>query len=339
MTSVANAIAALLYDHETVVVTGLGAFLCHRQGAKVNVITNQFEKPSATLSFDPSQREENGLVADYLMRANGLVPGEAERLVAAFVADCFAKLKTGETVTIPEVGTLRFDEQQEIVFEAVTASDFNGDAFGLCDMTPKPVYEGSKTETPTRHVGAVPPVEKTKHDDRHDKNRGWIWWLLLLLLLAGVALWFFMFRPTKPEPTPSTPPTPPAVVDSLDIIDEPIEIITDTPAIPNDAPIMEIDTVEPVQIDTVEEPVAHIGITVPPAEDRAFIVGGCFAVEKNALNMAEGIREKGCADVFVMQWGTMYYVCYGRYVTSDEAKAALPEIWEKYNKKAWILLI
>ena len=85
MTYVANAISALLYDHNVVIVPGLGAFECQAEGAKVNVITNQFEKPSATLSFDPQRREENDLIVDYLMAHDGISEEEARQLVLAFV--------------------------------------------------------------------------------------------------------------------------------------------------------------------------------------------------------------------------------------------------------------
>ena len=66
-------------------------------------------------------------------------------------------------------------------------------------------------------------------------------------------------------------------------------------------------------------------------------MGGCFSIEKNALNMTLSVREQGCTDAFVMKRGTLYYVCYGHYPSTTDAKAALPEILKNYNDKAWIL--
>ena len=101
MTSVFHAIAALLYDHDAVTVAGLGTFLCQRRGAKVNVITNQFEKPTATLGFDTLQRDDDGLVAQYVANHEGITIEEADALVKAFAEETLEKLVQGETVTIP----------------------------------------------------------------------------------------------------------------------------------------------------------------------------------------------------------------------------------------------
>ena len=103
-----------------------------------------------------------------------------------------------------------------------------------------------------------------------------------------------------------------------------------------DTPVMPIDTLE-VSADTLEIPTDTVAVVVPPATAHAFIVGGCFSVEQNALNMTTDARAQGCAEAFVMQYGTMYYVCYGQYAAVEEAKAALNDILLHFNKKAWIL--
>ena len=53
MNPISTVISALLFERDTVVVPGLGMFIKHYDGAKVNVITNHFERPSTTLHFDP----------------------------------------------------------------------------------------------------------------------------------------------------------------------------------------------------------------------------------------------------------------------------------------------
>ena len=117
MTSVASAIASLLYDHDTVIVPGLGAFLRHDESAHVNVITNEFQRPSSQLSFDPRQREENALVIESLMASDGLTNDEARTAIATFVNDCFAHLKEEGAMPLPGLGTLAMDEHQNLVFE------------------------------------------------------------------------------------------------------------------------------------------------------------------------------------------------------------------------------
>lgn len=340
MTDVAHAISALLYDHPTVIVPGLGAFECQAEGAKVNVITNQFEKPSATLSFDPQRREENNLIVDYLMAHDGITEEDARQLVLAFVTESFVSLKEGDLVEIPQVGTLSFDGNQELVFTPVESNDFNSDAFGLDDLQPHPVYAAGNQNDWKAQVSQqlkdlnTPMTVDIPHDDDKPK-RGWIWVLLLLLLVAGgVSLWYFKFRPVTP------PPVEPVVTDTV----KPVAIDTmkeiDTLSMPLDTLPSEADTVavEPMPLDTVVEPVEEPFMEpVEVVEPKAFIIGGCFSIEQNALNMVEETKEKGCTSAFVMKRGSMYYVCYGGYATAAEAKAALPEVLKQYNNKAWIL--
>lgn len=325
MTYVANAISALLYDHNVVIVPGLGAFECQAQGAKVNVITNQFEKPSATLSFDPQRREENNLIVDYLMVHDGITEEEARQLVLAFVTESYVSLKEGDPVEIPQVGTLSFDGNQELVFTPVESNDFNNDAFGLDDLQPQPIYSAGNQNDWKAQVSQqlkdlnTPMTVDIKHDDDKPK-RGWIWVLLPLLIIGGVALWYFMFRPVPP------PPVEPVVIDTLSM---PLDTI---------APETDTVEVESTPSDTLVEPVEEPFIEpVEVVKPKVFIVGGCFSIEQNALNMVEETKEQGCTSAFVMKRGSMYYVCYGGFATTAEAKAVLPEVLKQYNSKAWIL--
>lgn len=335
MTYVANAISALLYDHDVVIVPGLGAFERHAQGAKVNVITNQFEKPTATLSFDPQRREENDLVADYLMTHDGISEEEARQLVLAFVTESYVSLKEGDQVEIPEVGTLSFNGNQELVFTPVASNDFNNDAFGLDDLQPQPIYSAGSQNNWKEQVSQqlknlnTPVTVGIQHDGDKPK-RGWIWVLILLLIAGGVALWYFKFRPVPP------PPVDPVTLDTV----KPVEIDAvekmDTLTMPFDTLAPEADTVkvEPTPSDTIAEPFVEPVEVVKP---KVFIVGGCFSIEQNALNMVEETKEQGCTSAFVMKRGSMYYVCYGGFATTAEAKAVLPEVLKQYNSKAWIL--
>lgn len=337
MTTIPSAIASLLYDHDTVIVPGLGAFVRHDQSAHVNVITNEFQRPSSTLGFDPQQREENTLVSDYLMACDGLADEEARTAIASFVSECFASLKEEGSVSLAELGTLTMNEQQSLVFEPLADTNFNGDAFGLEDLCPQPVFGVRNEELGVRS-------EEVSHKDiLSEKNRSlwWIWLLLLLLVAAGVVLWYFKFRsvPTKPWPRKPVPvqvresllPHSPMPTGNDTLVSvEPGDTLTTPTETPKTLPDTPTETSEPQVSGTLE-------VVKPEPTSKAFIVGGCFSMEKNALNMAAEAQAQGCADAFVMKRGKMYYVCYGQYPSTADAKAALPMALSQYNPKSWIL--
>ena len=358
MTSVASAIASLLYDHDTVIVPGLGAFLRHDESAHVNVITNEFQRPSSQLSFDPRQREENALVIESLMASDGLTNDEARTAIATFVNDCFAHLKEDGAMPLPGLGTLAMDEHQNLVFEPED-TNFNSDAFGLEDLNPEPVYGTENGDSPRRGnipsaqgnalgpiepVDPIEPIEPVKPTEPVNpieptpsprRSLWWLWLLLLLLAAAGVALWYFQFRPvpTKPWPVPSLQrPERPQLLPTttVDTLTTPTVTPQDTTEnTPVETP-KETPTVTPTDSGTVK-------VITPEPTSKAFIVGGCFAVEQNALNMTNEVREQGCTDAFAMKRGSKYYVCYGQYPSNADAKTALPQILKDYNSKAWIL--
>ena len=202
MKRICNAISQLLYEHDKVIVPGLGAFLRHDEGAQVNIVTNAFVKPSSTIVFDPQQREDNDLIATYLTASEGMSQEEARQLLVQFVSDCFAELKTGKAVEVNGVGTLSMGNQQQLVFHSVEDGDYNGDAFGLADFSVKPVFTSQKQDDWKAQVAQqikdknTPMTVDTKRVRRNfemddvpeprRKGRGVLLTLLALLLLAGV---------------------------------------------------------------------------------------------------------------------------------------------------------
>ena len=61
MNRICNAISQLLYEHDKVIVPGLGAFLRRDEGAQVNIVTNTFVKPSSVLVFDQGSPPYGGV--------------------------------------------------------------------------------------------------------------------------------------------------------------------------------------------------------------------------------------------------------------------------------------
>ena len=338
MIDLSNAIANLLHDHDTVIVPGLGAFIRQEKGAKVNVITNEFEKPSAILSFDPQRREENGLLAEYLSLQSAISEEEALQQIASFVSETFARLQQGASVELPQLGTLSLDSQQNLRFKAVDDCDFNGDAFGLSDMHPKSIYSATKQVDWKEEVAqqikdknTPMTVDRQAVHNHDDRLRRWLLWLILILVLCALCAGGWWFYNTKKTPVkPIQPPQNPIEVpkDTLKPVADSLELADDTLA-------LVLDTLQPV-VDTVVHP-QKVVEPVAPVKPKAFIVGGCFSIQENAETQMDILKGEGYTEAFIMPRGQKYFVCYGQYTTVEEAQSALPKIKAESNNKAWIL--
>lgn len=372
MNRIADAISHLLYDQEKVIVPGLGAFIRALNSAKVNIVTNQFTKPSSTLLFDPQQREDNDLIVAYLITKEGISEEEGRQLLARFVSDCFTRFKEGEKVILEGVGTLFTDAQQKVCFEAAQTSDYNGDAFGLCDFSPQPVFTSSKQDDWREQVARQIKDKNTpmtvdsqrvrrnfeSEEDRKNstsKRSRKLWIPLLALLLLGgifVLLAYLKLIPVelpfmnKPQPvvyhTPGKPIDPELQKQlfSYYVYQAP-EAVADTLVAELDTSAMSIDTVvEPVVSEVTEpvvtEPAKDTYLFEPPETAKVFIIGGCYSMQENAVTQIKTVREQGFEGSFVMKRGSKYYVCYGHFATTEEAKEMLAKV-RPYNAKAWLL--
>ena len=235
MTPVAQALSELLFERDAVTVPGLGTFSCEYGSAKVNVITNQFERPSSTIHFNAQQRGENDQLVRYLTVNDAVSEEEARQHLLQFVTDCFTELKSGRDVELPGIGTLSMDAGQALHF-APSDSNFNGDAFGLTDFTSAPVFGGNKEEDWKAQVARQLKEQNTPmtvdrkavHEDLGDeqsfhrhRRRLWLRVLLtsLLMIFAVVVLLFILEvihfdLPVKPKPVPPVPPVTVPVPDS-----------------------------------------------------------------------------------------------------------------------------
>ena len=329
MISIAEAISDLLYVRDTVVVPGLGAFVKKPVSAKVNPVANHFAMPSSIIEFDPNLREDNDLVISYLSEKNDVPEEEAKKLLAMFVSDCFNHLKSGKKLVLNDIGVLYYDWADDLVFEPDQKTNYNSDAFGLCDFSLEPVLREKtkdeiKVEIEKQQKDKNTPVtvdEKAVHagDVKPERHFRWLWVLLGLLLALGVVFGLYkldVIRLPWPKEMPRVYGTPKTY--TLPTYEKTWEWI-----------------VPEVQEDTIQEIVEQLQPTDQEANIR--IIAGCFGQEENAERLTNSLKEKGYRTAFYELRGNKWFVSFGRYRTDEEATAALREIRANTEYKAWIL--
>ena len=311
MISIAEAISDLLFVRDTVVVPGLGAFVKKMTSAKVNPVANFFTMPNCDIVFDANLREDNDLIVNYISDKDRISKSEAKTHLVLFVSDCFNKMKQGKKLVLDHIGTLRFDYDNNLVFEQDKSVNYNADAFGLCDFYPEPVVCSkskdeikAEIEQQNKEKNTLVTVdEKAVHQEEEKPHRyGWLWVLLGLLVAAGALYGLHEFGNIRfPwEETQRGPMSAPGTY-KLPFYEKQWEW---------------------------KEPVREANIR---------IVAGIYGHEEDAARLVNSLHSKGYSAAFYELRGDRWYVSFGRYTTDEEAMAALREIRANTEYKVWIL--
>ena len=347
MKTIAEAISDLLPVRDTIVVPGLGAFVKKTIPAQVNPVANYFAMPSCDISFNADLREDNDLITNYITKENNITEEEAKHLVAAFVSDCFSRLKADQKFTIQGVGFLYYDWHGELSFNPSADMNFNSDAFGLCDFF-APSIALSKTDDVVKpeneplqeNEDTSDTMQKKEYEEEDRVIRRKVWLALTSVVVFAVLIFGLIHfkiidirHLIQPEEQfvivdiPKNPQTPvnvsPTIAD--DTIDEPAD----------DTLRPYTDTLQYAEKQVIEELIEEPQVAVEKA--NIMIVAGCFANEENAQKLVEKLKSEGYQEALSEKHGSKWFVGYGRYRNDAEAEEALRQIKStEGGDKAWI---
>lgn len=131
---VAKYIAHLLYNHNSVIVPGLGTFSTRELSAVINEDEGTVEPPRKTIDFNESLRTNDNLLAGYIARAASITEANALQQVNKFVNNLQADIEAGAAITFDNIGTFKKDEGN-ILFEAEHNSNYNLLTYGLSEVS------------------------------------------------------------------------------------------------------------------------------------------------------------------------------------------------------------
>ena len=115
---VLKVLPGMFWDHDCVMLPGLGGFVCNPRSAWYDEAKRQIVPPSRDVLFNPRLTTNDGVVANELMAKHGLAYGEALKAVESLVDHVLAGLDKGQTVEIPGLGKLYREEDQQLRFMA-----------------------------------------------------------------------------------------------------------------------------------------------------------------------------------------------------------------------------
>ena len=168
---VLSVLPGMFWDHDCVMLPGLGGFVCNPRSAWYDEAKRQIVPPSRDVLFNARLTTNDGLVANELMAKRGVMYPEALKAVEGLVEHLQQQLEAGTTVKLPGLGKLYREEDQQVRFMADAEFERMLQSFGHASIplvarevvAPKPVTVTPKV---VNAPSPEPAVAKTTSEPR-----------------------------------------------------------------------------------------------------------------------------------------------------------------------------
>ncbi|MDY0077776.1 MAG: SPOR domain-containing protein [Bacteroidales bacterium] len=158
---IASSIADLLFEHECVVIPGLGGFITKNHPAEIHSIKHQFKPPHKEIVFNQHLRANDGMLLNYIAQKEALAYADAKKKMDRFVLRCLDEMEHGRRITFRNIGSIYYDNHKQVVFDADTTQNYLADSFGLTGfVSPMILREDFKQK-----------LEQTMRQQREEKQR------------------------------------------------------------------------------------------------------------------------------------------------------------------------
>ncbi|MDB0600960.1 SPOR domain-containing protein [Tenacibaculum maritimum] len=295
-----NYINDLLYRYDCVIIPGFGGFVTNKIGAKVNDFTHTFSPPTKQITFNSHLKHNDGLLANYIVKAEEISFEEASLKIAGIVRKWNKELKS-KSLKIGDIGSLSLNEKEQLIFEPNTTANFLTDAFGLATFASSAVKR-------SEYKGQVKSL--TSDSELKEEERKGIPVFIkyaataAILLTLGYTGWIGVQNQGE--------------VSEEQKLQDKIQSATFV----------------------IDNPLPAIDLNLTKVSIKKFhVVAGAFQFRENAENKVNELKQKGF-DSYILgenSWG-LIQVVFDSYETKKEARKNLKEIQENFSKDAWLLV-
>src|SRR6476620_6286568 len=127
-------ISQLLYRYQCVTVPGFGAFLTETVSASVNETNHNFFPPKKVVSFNSHIKNNDGLLANHIAQAEKLSYDEVVSKMESEVTLWKNKLQNRDFLIFKNIGLLKLNSENNIVFEGYNHTNYLAESFGLASF-------------------------------------------------------------------------------------------------------------------------------------------------------------------------------------------------------------
>jgi len=166
---IAKYVGNLLYDHECVVIPGLGGFITKNQSVTISEVTHSFSPPFKNVFFNVHLRANDGLLVNHVAQQEQIEYQLAKQRVDQFAFQCHNALKSGKRITFKNIGSLYLNPEKNIVFKQDTANNYDPNSFGLSSLVSpaiRRVTDEQKVKEVVKSIIDKKPINKKRVDKK-----------------------------------------------------------------------------------------------------------------------------------------------------------------------------
>lgn len=298
--TLANYINDLLYRYDCVIIPNFGGFVTNTIGAQVNHYTHTFYPPTKQVTFNSHLKHNDGLLANYLVTSEQLSFEEATATIAHTVQQWQQQLQSG-TVALDALGTLSLNDEQQVVFEPDTSTNYLTASFGLANVASPAIKRLTQDVKPLVPVAATNERKGFATIAKYAAAAA-------IALTIGVAGWNYNQQQQK-------------------------EVLATQQEKAMEKKIQSATFV-------IDNPLPTINLNTTKATPKNFhIIAGAFEFPQNAQKKVMQLKKKGfnAAIIGKNKWG-LIQVAFDSYKTRNEAVQQLRNIQQNVSEDAWLLV-
>ena len=174
-------ISELLFEHDCVIIPGLGGFITNWAHASVHPVQHTFYPPSKKVSFNAGLNKNDGLLASFIAQQEQISYEETLEVIEDYVKECQLQLENKKTVFINLVGRLQKDYEGNIQFWPDEKINWLSESYGLTKFVSPPIKRERTYKKPEQLFADRKPTGQKKEGKRISKA---VWLVLPALILA-----------------------------------------------------------------------------------------------------------------------------------------------------------
>ena len=357
-------ISALLYNHNCVIIPSLGGIVANYSSAKIDALTHKFSPPSKQLSFNRNLKTNDGLLIHHISSETNCSYPEAEKQLSDWCASVKSDLAKNHRISLDKIGTLFYDNNQNLCFEPIKTENYLKESFGLPEFFANPVSVSLQEKEP--EIIPLKSIEKptvNKEINRLNFKKALRYAAVLLFIPALTYIIWLSFninnftRQTHFSAANLNPFTNKICAEYAKR--QPLEIhvfedntqpewikatdkeLTAVSFIDKGEPEYsenEKITVRLTESYSAEAVTTHVVVSKPQTQNGFYVIAGCFSVYENAIKLMATLKATGFLNAHIVDENNgLFRVCYEGFSSRSEADKLLGTIKRSTKSDAWIL--